>query len=505
MQWLNKIVDEVTSQHPTDEIVVSSGASPSGTYHIGHLREIIICDAIVRQLQEKGRPTRHLHFVDDLDSLRKVPVNVPVSYEKYLGQSLCDIPAPEVPKKSYASYFFDDFLQTAKKLGIDIEVVYSHKKYRTGFFAEAIEKTLTQAGKAKKILEEVSGRQLGEEWSPIQVNEDGYLKKRIFESIDTKTKTITYIDKEGTKKTTGYQKGEVKLDWRLDWPARWWLLGVKVEPFGRDHASAGGSYDTGKVIVKEIFGGEPPLPVPYDFVNRAGDTKKMSASQGTGIEAAEVIEVLPPEIIRFFMLSFSPDKRLYFDPEKDVAQLIDNFAELLEKQPDSQLVKVSQAGTRLVVGSVPFSHLVGSYQASLRDLDKTLDVIKRTEHAQMAGKQAEIIKKELAYIDSWLDKWAPDDVKFKLREQIDSSEFSAAEKNFLMTLGKKVAGAPEAADGEWFHKAVYELQTEGGLETKLMFGTLYKALIGQTSGPRAGWFLSILPREWLIKRLKLEA
>jgi lysyl-tRNA synthetase class I len=37
-----------------------------------------------------------------------------------------------------------------------------------------------------------------------------------------------------------------------------------------------------------------------------------------------------------------------------------------------------------------------------------------------------------------------------------------------------------------------------------MFTTLYRALIGQTSGPRAGWFLSILPREWLVKRLSLK-
>ena len=32
-----------------------------------------------------------------------------------------------------------------------------------------------------------------------------------------------------------------------------------------------------------------------------------------------------------------------------------------------------------------------------------------------------------------------------------------------------------------------------------MFAALYKALIGKTSGPRAGWFLSILPRDWLAR------
>jgi lysyl-tRNA synthetase class I len=30
-------------------------------------------------------------------------------------------------------------------------------------------------------------------------------------------------------------------------------------------------------------------------------------------------------------------------------------------------------------------------------------------------------------------------------------------------------------------------------------------LIDKTSGPRAGWFLSILPRDWLVARLQLLA
>ena len=148
--------------------------------------------------------------------------------------------------------------------------------------------------------------------------------------------------------------------------------------------------------------------------------------------------------------------------------------------------------------------MLGSYQASLRDADKTLDVIARTEHTEIVGKQAEVIKNELNYISNWLDKWAPQEVKFELKKDLNLSEFSDGEKNFLKALGQKITAAPADADGEWFHKAIYDLQSELAMEPKEMFETLYKALIGKTSGPRAGWFLSILPREWLIKRLKLE-
>ena len=184
----------------------------------------------------------------------------------------------------------------------------------------------------KKVIEEVSGRSLGLEWSPIQVNEQGYLKKRAFVSIDKTAKSITYLDKDGQKSKTPYDKGQVKLDWRLDWPARWWLLGVDVEPFGRDHATKGGSYDTGKALMDRVFKAQAPLAIPYEFINRAGDAKKMSASKGNGINMSEVVDVLPPEVVRYIAMRVPPSKTIYFDPVEGVVKLMDDFAALLAKE-----------------------------------------------------------------------------------------------------------------------------------------------------------------------------
>jgi lysyl-tRNA synthetase class 1 len=157
------------------------------------------------------------------------------------------------------------------------------------------------------------------------------------------------------------------------------------------------------------------------------------------------------------------------------------------------------------VSRVPFSHLVASYQASLQDADNTLEVIKRTEHARIAEEDADIIKQELKFIDKWLRLRAPDDVKFALAEHVDISVFTDAEQAFLQQLGDKVAAAPQDADGAYFHERIYELKDQTDLQPKEMFAALYKAVIGKQSGPRAGWFLSILPRDWLVRRLKLEA
>ncbi len=508
MQWLNKVVDQVEKTFPEGEVIVESGISPSGGYHMGYLREIITCDAIKLALEKKGRQARHVHFVDDLDGFRKVPAGVPREYEKYLGKPLCDMPAPDGSDRSYADFALQDFLDSVDKLGIEMDAVRSHEKYRDDFFVPAIEKTLENLPEVRKVLEEVSGRQLEKDWAPIQVNEDGYLKNRRFVSIDAQKKELIYLDADDKEQATSYTKGKVKLNWRLDWPARWWLLGVSVEPSGRDHSTKGGSYDTGVALMERVFKAKPPIPVPYNFVNRAGDTKKMSASKGNGILMSEVVSVLPPEVARYFILRYSPDKALFFDPEHGVAQLIDEFAELLGKpdktMEDEQLIGLCRHNLEPVISRVPFSHLVASYQSALKDPSKTIDILNR-ELGKIDSKEQLVIKGELKFIDQWLKKWAPEDVKFEPADKVDSGEFTDQEKAYLAELAAEIEKAPQDADGEWFHKAIYQVKESHGLTPQQVFRPLYKALIGKEQGPRAGWFLSILPREWLIKRLRLEA
>lgn len=510
MQWLNQIVDELVARHPDGEILIESGGSPSGTHHLGHMREFVTADAIMLELQRRGRQARHIYFADDMDALRKIPVDVPAEFEKYLGVPLCDVPAPDGSEQSYADYFLAQLERATAALGVEVTFIRAHEKYRSGFYVPAIERSLERVAEARKALETISGRQLDEHWTPIQVMENGRLKNRKFLGIDKTAKTVLYEDVDGNEQTARYDIGEVKLDWRLDWPGRWWLQRVQCEPSGRDHMTKGGSYDTGVQIMRDVYEAEPPYPVAYDFINMAGDTKKMSASKGTGLDAEEGSTIMPSEVVRFFILRAAPSKRLYFDPINGVVQLMDEFAALAAKpdrtESEEQLLYVCTHGqNRKTVSRVPFSHLVASYQASLKDAGTTLEVIKRTEHRETAEADAEIIRNELKFIDAWLQKRAPEEVKFSLQDKVVADDFTEQERAFLKALADKIAEAPADADGAWFHNAIYEFKESMGLGPKEMFTPLYKALIGKASGPRAGWFLSILPRDWLIARLRLES
>lgn len=510
MQWLNTIVETLLARHPEGDIVVSSGVSPSGTYHLGTLREVLTAEIIAAEVRRRGRTARHLHIVDDLDVFRKVPANIDMAWEQYLGMPLCDVPSPDgIDDKSYADYFLQDLIEATAMMRLDIEIVRAHERYRAGAYVDVIETALEKVDTIKDILRAVSGRELDEQWTPIQVLEQGRIKNRLYRSIDTSQKTVAYVGSDGDEAVASYADGHVKLSWRVDWPARWAMLGVHAEPFGRDHATKGGSYDTGKEVVRQVYGAEPPYPVPYHFINRAGETKKMSKSAGNVITAKELLTILPPEIVWYFLLRSSPDKQLFFGEGETLLRLFDDFAALQAKpdrtEGEQQLLELCLLHVDApVVSNVPFSHLVNTYQASLRDPEQTLRTIARSEYAEVVAVQADTIQRELAFIDTWLDRWAPEEMKFALAGQVDKTSFSEAERRLFALLAQKVSDAPEDAGGEYFHLALYSFKDELGMQPKEMFSALYRLLIAKPNGPRAGWFLSILPRDWLIKRLNFK-
>src|SRR5688572_29378031 len=121
--WLDQVVENVSKQYPAGEIIVSSGISPSASYHIGHLPEILIVDVIAWALRQAGRKAKHVHVVDNFDPLRKRYDFLPKEYEKYVGWPICLVPDPECScHQNYADHFYEEFEVYTKQLGVDAEV-----------------------------------------------------------------------------------------------------------------------------------------------------------------------------------------------------------------------------------------------------------------------------------------------------------------------------------------------------------------------------------------------
>ena len=88
---------------------------------------------------------------------------------------------------------------------------------------------------------------------------------------------------------------------------------MTIEPAGKDLSTKGGSRDRSDAIAREVFGNEPPLNVPYEFLNIGG--KKMSTSKGLGASATQIVDVIPPEQLRLLFLRPKPNTAIEFDPD----------------------------------------------------------------------------------------------------------------------------------------------------------------------------------------------
>jgi lysyl-tRNA synthetase class 1 len=56
--------------------------------------------------------------------------------------------------------------------------------------------------------------------------------------------------------------------------------------------------------------------------------------------------------------------------------------------------------------------------------------------------------------------------------------------------------------GEALQAAIFAVAKEDGLAAGVAFAAIYLAFLGRRSGPRAGWLLAALDRDFVIGRLR---
>ena len=485
--WADEAADAaIASGRP---VVVSSGISPSGHIHIGNMREVLTADAVFRAVRDRGCDARFNYVCDNLDPLRHVyPFLDPAVYEPLIGRSLAVIPCPCGGHPSYAEHFLEPFLASLAALRVDVELERADRMYASGRMNHVIGMALSGRDTIAAILTELTGKAIGADWSPFNplCPSCGRITKTSVTGFSVQDETVGYACACGA---SGDQPmaGGGKLTWRVDWPARWAMLGVTVEPFGKDHATRGGSYDTGARIARDVFDYEPPLPVPYEWISLKG-RGDMSSSKGNVLSIAEVLELAPPEVLRYLVMREKPQSTISFDPGLPLVKLVDEIDDATAGGVDSRALELSRAGGFRPVG-VPFKHLVVAAQVARFDVDRTMDVLARTGYR---GLDAAAVSDRLAYARRWLDRHAPDDLKFEVKAElpVETASLNAEQKAFLGSL----AGAlQDGMDGEAVHLLIYDLAKRfPAAKPGDLFQAIYVALLGKPRGPRAGLFIAAL-------------
>ncbi|MFH1863550.1 MAG: lysine--tRNA ligase, partial [bacterium] len=288
MYWADKIASEIIKSGKYKPYWVDDMKTPSGYSHIGSLMGPVIHSCIYRVLKEAGINVNFTFVINDFDHADSLSPELKGKYGKYLGMSLKMIPSPDPKYKNLADLFKADFISSIQNLGVEARILSSWEMYHQGKFDEAIKLALDNSEKIQDIYQKVSGsakKKAG--WLPFQVicekcQKLGTTKVYTWDGKEVSYKCepnlVTWAEGCGHEGKISPFGGKGKLPWKVDWAAHWKVIGVTIEGAGKDHASAGGSYDIAMTICKEVFGYSQPYKLPYEFILIGG--KKMSSSKG---------------------------------------------------------------------------------------------------------------------------------------------------------------------------------------------------------------------------------
>lgn len=524
--WADVEAQRLVEARGRGPLVFATAITPSGPIHVGNMREVLTTEAIFRAARDAGAQAELLYIADDYDPLRKVYPFLHEEYQQHVGKPLREVPCPDAEGRpagcgrhdSYAAHFLEPFLSNLKELGIEPTVLSAYTLYHEGRYVEHTLRSLDEAPRLRGIIETVSGRQLPRNWAPF--NPQCPSCRRIsgveVESYDPGTRTLHCRCKhEETAFTVrADEPGVGKLPWRIDWPARWDFLGVSFEAFGKDHGARGGSWDTGVRIVREVFDGREPEHVMYEFLNLKGQGA-MHSSTGLSVSAEDVLRMTPPEVLRYLLMRQSPRKHIDFDPGLGVLNLVDEFDRLerialgAEENPGTftevertyELSCPHEVPQRLP-NKVQYAHLVTVAQMS-DTVDGVEAILRRTgtlEGDLDAHSRAEL-EERVAHVRFWLEHFAPDSVRFQVQPELPEFERSPEDRAFYTEAADRFE-ALDAWTGQDVHDAVYAAREAAGLSAGQAFRAVYRAVLGQDKGPRAGFFLSSLERDWVVRRFR---
>lgn len=520
--------------HGGSKQVFATAITPSGPIHVGNMREVLTTEAIFRATRDAGGDCELIYIADDYDPLRKVYPFLHPSYQEHVGKPLREIPCPDADGRpngcgthdSYSEHFLEPFLANLRALGVAPTVLSAYDLYAEGRYVDATALAFDKVDDVRRIIETVSKRQLPKRWAPFNPQCPTCRRISGTEVLDfvaplarcvcTACSKGTDDPDAGTFTVDIREGGGGKLPWRLDWPARWVFLGVTFEAFGKDHGASGGSWDTGIPLVREIFGGQEPHHVMYEFLQLKGQGA-MHSSTGLAISATQMLQMTPPEVLRYLLMRQSPRKHIDFDPGLGILTLVDEFdrlervyfgaeenaGDLTEVERTYQLSCPSGAPADMPK-PIAYRHL--TTVAQMADSVEGVEAILRRS-AEVTGDLTDSDRAHLAerveHVRYWLEKFAPDNLKFQVQSDLPDVDLSADDRVFLQDLAGRLESLPvDDWTGQTVHDAIYAAKDVAGLKPGDAFRAVYRIILGQDRGPRAGFFVASLEKGWVVARLK---
>ncbi|HID68149.1 MAG TPA: lysine--tRNA ligase [Roseibacterium sp.] len=471
-------------------VLFETGYGPSGLPHIGTFGEVLRTTMVRRAFEVLSDiPTRMICFSDDLDGMRKVPGNVPnrEALAEHLQRPLTSVPDPFGTHDSFGEHnnaMLRRFLDT---FGFEYEFISATEFYTSGRFDDILKRAVDRydaimAVMLKSLREE--RRQTYSIFLPIHP-ETGRILYVPMKEVNATDYTITFDDETGREWTLPVTGGNVKLQWKPDFGARWAALGVDFEMYGKDHSTNTPIY----AGICEILGTPAPVNFSYElFLDEGG--QKISKSSGNGISIDEWLTYASSESLSYFMFGKPKTaKRMHFDV---IPKAVDEYHQQLRAYATQEIAqRLANPVYHIHGDDVPTSSMIVSFAmllnlasvASAEDKEALWGFIRR--YAPDASAQTH---PDLDQAAGFAVRYYNDFVKpTRVFRAADDKERAAMED---LVARLRVFDGP--LEDEALQTIVFAVGKEHNFEPlRDWFKALYEVCLGASHGPRFGGFIAL--------------
>jgi lysyl-tRNA synthetase, class I len=481
-----------------NKIIFQTGYGPSGLPHIGTFGEVARTTMMINALNHiQSIKTDLIVFSDDMDSLRKVPNNIPNDriLHKNLGKPLTSIPDPFNKFDSFGRHNNEMLKNFLNQFNFKFNFKSSTENYKTGKFNNSLMRVLE---KYEEIMEIILPTLRSERkktycpFLPICPTTGKVLEIALLEM--NKKKGTVVFDNNGKKLETEIVNGNCKLQWKVDWAMRWFTFDVDFEMYGKDLTES--AILSNKIC--RTLGKKPPNGFAYElFLDEKGE--KISKSKGNGITIEQWLRYASPESLSLYMYQ-NPTraKKLYSEV---VPKAVDEYLSLIETFPNQETKEQllnpvwhvhngKPPNEKIVMTFSMLLNLVGSSNADSKEI--LWKFIQRF-HPDIKPERYIVLDKLTEYaINYFRDKVEPNK-KYRVPNE--------SEKEALINLAEKLELVTQETKPEDIQTVVYSTGKENGYEKKLRewFILIYEVLFGSKDGPRMGFFISFFGVKETIK------
>ncbi|SLN68617.1 Lysine--tRNA ligase [Roseovarius litorisediminis] len=470
-------------------VLFETGYGPSGLPHIGTFGEVSRTTMIKRAFEViSDIPTRLICFSDDLDGMRKVPGNVPNAerLHEHLQKPLTSVPDPFGTHESFGHHnnaMLRRFLDT---FGFEYEFISATEFYRSGQFDEVLLRAAYEYDKLMAVMLKSLREERRQTYSiflPLHP-ETGRVLYVPMKEVNARDGTVTFDDEDGREWTLPVTGGNVKLQWKPDFGARWAALGVDFEMYGKDHSTNTPIYDG----ICRILGVRPPEHFTYElFLDENG--QKISKTSGNGVSIDEWLTYAATESLSYFMYQKPKTaKRMHFDV---IPKAVDEYHQQLRAYPDQDVkAQLNNPVWHIHGGDVPESRMVVPFSmllnlagvANAEEKDQLWGFIQRYAPEASAETHPDL-DAAAGYAVRYYNDFVKPAKVYRLPTDL--------EREALEDLRARLADWQGGLDAEELQGLVFACGRERFDPLRDWFKALYEVLLGASQGPRFGGFIAL--------------